>query len=181
MDRSHDKQFNYQLTIQKLEEELSLYRNGTTGQELLECIREKDIELEKMRSIINEKNDNLRKIAKSSSSVLETCNTLQTENFNLTQERDELLATRSQLNNQIESLTQDANTKSSTIEKMTLKLKSSTDEISALNTELTDLHESVSKLQERCAILVREKTDKSKLLDKEKSDRRTEVRELRVS
>jgi chromosome segregation ATPase len=40
-----DRYFNLQLTIQKLEEELSLYRNGTTGQELLDLIKEKDTEL----------------------------------------------------------------------------------------------------------------------------------------
>jgi chromosome segregation ATPase len=40
-----DRYFNLQLTIQKLEEELSLYRNGTTGSELLDLIKEKDSEL----------------------------------------------------------------------------------------------------------------------------------------
>lgn len=48
-----DRYFNLQLTIQKLEEELALYRNGTTGQELLDLIKEKDKEVECLSTELN--------------------------------------------------------------------------------------------------------------------------------
>lgn len=40
-----DRYFNLQLTIQKLEEELSLYRNGATEESVLDLIKEKNDEL----------------------------------------------------------------------------------------------------------------------------------------
>lgn len=65
-----EKVFNLQLIIQKQEEELRLYRNGTTAQELLELIHEKDIEIETWRTKLEEKEEKLKKLAKTSGDVL---------------------------------------------------------------------------------------------------------------
>ena len=62
--------FNLQLTIQKLEEELTYRRNGTTTEDLLEFIREKDHEIVMLKESNKAKDDTLRKIAKSSNDVL---------------------------------------------------------------------------------------------------------------
>ena len=75
----HDRLFNLQLTIQKLEEELSLYRNGTTSQQLIEFISEKDLEITALNKKLTERNENLRKIHKSSTDVLQRYEALQKE------------------------------------------------------------------------------------------------------
>jgi chromosome segregation ATPase len=65
-----EKIFNLQLTIQKLEEELQLYRNGTSAAELMELIHEKDVEIEMLSHQNEEKTQKLKRIAKTSSEVL---------------------------------------------------------------------------------------------------------------
>lgn len=65
-----EKVFNLQLIIQKLEEELLLYRNGTTATELLELIHEKDVEIETWRAKCEEKDEKLKRLAKTSGDVL---------------------------------------------------------------------------------------------------------------
>ncbi len=74
-----EKIFNLQLIIQKLEEELSLYRNGTTATELLELINEKDVEIETWRAKCEEKDEKLRRLAKTSGDVLLKYEKLQEE------------------------------------------------------------------------------------------------------
>lgn len=74
-----DKMFNLQLIIQKLEEELSLYRNGTTATELLELISEKDVEIETWRAKCEERDEKLRRLAKTSGDVLLKYERLQEE------------------------------------------------------------------------------------------------------
>ena len=65
-----DKIFNLQLVIQKLEEELKLYRNGTTSTEFIEIIGEKDSENKLLKESLDDSNEKLRKLAKSSSEVI---------------------------------------------------------------------------------------------------------------
>lgn len=65
-----EKIFNLQLTIQKQDEELRLYRNGTTANELFELIHEKEIEIELWRVKCEEKDEKLKRLAKTSGDVL---------------------------------------------------------------------------------------------------------------
>ena len=55
-----DKYFNLQLTVQRLEEELSLYRNGTTSEQLFDLIKEKDAEIVDLKSKLIDKESKLR-------------------------------------------------------------------------------------------------------------------------
>ena len=130
--------FNYQLIIQKLEEECSLYRNGTTGIELLELINEKDIEIKSLTNDVLNKNEIIQKLAKSSQDVLEKSQILQDDKIILISERNILKKHVEQ------------------------SLQQNLDEMS---TELTDRFDDISKLQTRCAKLVAEKSEKSKALD----------------
>jgi Tfp pilus assembly protein PilN len=66
-----EKIFNLQLIIQKLEEQLSVYRNGTTGPELLDVIAERETENTALKKELSETKDQLRKIAKSSSELIQ--------------------------------------------------------------------------------------------------------------
>jgi chromosome segregation ATPase len=74
-----EKIFNLQLLVQKLEEELLLYRNGTSMSELLDVIHEKDIEIETWRAKHDEKDEKLKRIAKTSGDVLMKYERLQQE------------------------------------------------------------------------------------------------------
>ena len=74
-----EKIFNLQLLVQKLEEELLLYRNGTSMSELLDVIHEKDIEIETWRAKRDEKDEKLKRIAKTSGDVLMKYERLQQE------------------------------------------------------------------------------------------------------
>lgn len=62
--------FNLQLTIQKLEEKLSLYRNGTTAEEMFDLIKEKEAELDIIKLKLANKEETLKRLAKSSAEVL---------------------------------------------------------------------------------------------------------------
>lgn len=62
--------WNLQLIVHKQEEELRMYRNGTTSSELFELIREKDIEIETWKAKLQEKDDKLRRLAKTSGDVM---------------------------------------------------------------------------------------------------------------
>jgi len=70
MELLQDRVFNLQLTIQRLEEELTLFRNGTTTEDMLNIIKEKDSEIDDLRTRMAEKDCTLRKLAKGSSDVL---------------------------------------------------------------------------------------------------------------
>lgn len=70
MELLQDRVFNLQLTIQRLEEELTLFRNGTTAEDMLNIIKEKDSEIDDLRARMAEKDCTLRKLAKGSSDIL---------------------------------------------------------------------------------------------------------------
>ena len=69
-DQQQEKLFNLQLLVQKLEEELKLYRNGTTTEFVTEIIKEKEAEIVALNGTIDETNEKLRKLAKSSQEVI---------------------------------------------------------------------------------------------------------------
>jgi chromosome segregation ATPase len=79
-----EKIFNLQLTVQRLEEELALYRNGTTMEQMFDLIKEKEVEINDYKSKLSDKDARLRKIAKSSSDVLTKCEEMTTTNRQLT-------------------------------------------------------------------------------------------------
>ena len=75
-DQQQEKIFNLQLIVQKLEEELKLYRNGTTTEFVTEIIKEKEAEIVTLNGTIEETNEKLRKLAKSSQEVITRCESL---------------------------------------------------------------------------------------------------------
>ena len=202
MDREIDnKILNYRITIQKLEvknftkyftiinliiklffkEELSLYRNGTTSQELLDFVAEKDIEIESLKSKIIESTENYRKLAKTSRDVLEKNESLHLDLQNLNEQNidlnEKLNASEIQINehlHHINILELDKNRYEEYNHENTLRILS-------LENDLSERNENIDKLQQRCAALVSEKSDKNKLYEKEKTDRTKQVNELRVN
>ena len=78
-----EKIFNLQLIVQKLEEELRLYRNGTTATEFAEIISEKESEIVLLNTTLEETNEKLRMLAKSSSEVIARFELLQRDRDDL--------------------------------------------------------------------------------------------------
>jgi chromosome segregation ATPase len=82
--------FNLRLSNLKLDEELRLYRNGTTPENLLELIREKDAEIYELRKQASFAHDKLRRISKTSTEVVAKNDLLVKENNALLLEREQL-------------------------------------------------------------------------------------------
>ncbi len=191
-----------QLTIHKLEEELSLYRNGTNVAELLELIKEKDTDISAMKQTIASKDENIRKLFKSSSELLSKHESLQEIKEVLSRENEVLKST-------IESMNQDISNKQQAILSLELRVNEviatvfiKDKQIETINGELSaqeemlteekrkcsdltednDLKEAtIQKLHKRCADLVKSKGDKVKELDTERQDMITQVQTFRVS
>lgn len=131
-----DKIFNLQLTVQKLEEELSYYRNGTSLGELLDVIKEKDLEVDSLKLKLSEKDEMLRKIGKRSAEVLSTYDTLANEKLQLQNENKLLLIKVNQIEEQFEAAaTQSINT-TKQHEILIKKLTETVEELKKVNGEL---------------------------------------------
>jgi chromosome segregation ATPase len=141
-----DRIFDLQLTIQKLHEEVSLYRNGTNGQELLELLSEKDTEIENLKSAINEKNEQLKKLAKKSAEVLTKCDNLQRECLVATTKAQSADDQHRSLEAIISELKNKSLSTSALCEEKTLT-------IDFLENELAVKDDNIEKLQLRCASL----------------------------
>jgi len=82
--------FNLRLLNQKLDEEVRLYRNGTTPENLLELIQEKDSEIYELKKQTSITADKLRRIAKSSAEVIAKNDAIVKENNRLVLEQEQL-------------------------------------------------------------------------------------------
>lgn len=167
-----DKIFNYQLTIQKLEEELALYRNGTSGQQLLELIAEKDSEIKSLKDVLNEKNDKLRQLARSSNEFIIKHQELQIERDNLLKQVEELSLKVSQQDDLIQR-------NNESISSQTEKIRYLQNKIGIIEEELTERTFDLEKIQLRCASIVKEKQQQTKQYEKEKNEKLKQIREYR--
>ena len=181
INQENEKLFNLQLIIQKLEEELSLYRKGTSGSQLLELIAEKDNELTSLKTICNEKNEKLKQLARSSADYVAKHQILQSQKDELSDNYNTLKIT---LYNKEQTI--EANDKliiEQTLSINTLETQNQllSNEIITLKSDVNDRNNDIEKLQSRCAQLVSEKTEKAKEYEKEKNDRTKQIKEYRVS
>ena len=175
-----DKLFNLQLTIQKLQEEVSLYRNGADGDELFQLIAEKENEISGLKASNLVKNDSLKKLAKKSAEVLAKCDRLQSEYDNLQFEHSDLIQEKKSLIIQLDVL-KSASTRLST------HFEGKKVIVDQLEEELTSRDLSIEKLLARCAALVSQKNEKQKEFDAEtrqfvaeRSEKNKHMKELMV-
>lgn len=174
MEEEHEKRvFNLQIQIQKLEEELTLYRNGASGQELFEVIGEKNTELGKMKNTLAEKNDKLKKLAKSSGEVIGKYSSLQAAFERLQADGAAAEQLTKEQAAELESLRGNYNTLSEAHNALVQEDRCKQERICELERELIDANVIIEKLHKRGATLIAEKSEKSKALDKvlyEKAD-----------
>lgn len=173
--------FNLQLTIQKLQEEVSLYRNGADGDELFQLIAEKENEISGLKASNSVKNDSLKKLAKKSAEVLARCDRLQSDYDTLQFEHSDLIQEKKSLIIQLDVL-KSASTRLSTHfeEKKVI--------VDRLEEELTSRDLSIEKLLGRCAALVSQKNEKQKEFEAEtkqfaaeRSEKNKQMKELMVN
>lgn len=133
MELLQDRVFNLQLTIQRLEEELTLFRNGTTAEDMLNIIKEKDSEIDDLRARMAEKDCTLRKLAKGSSDVLSKYDEAVSRNKDLLVDTHELTAS---------------------LKDRDAEIAAKNEEISRAHMEITNLKESLDFMQEQRAAAV---------------------------
>ena len=159
---------------------MSLYRNGTTSSELLEMIREKDTELENAYKAIHEKTESLRKLAKSSNDVIKKCEELQGSNAQYQREISELQQSNEVAQVTISELRSEVSLWKSEHAHLEAALVERNQDYEAQTSELDEANNNIVQLQNRCAELVREKTERGRQLDREKAERAAQVKDLRV-
>lgn len=147
--------FSLQLTIQKLEEELSLYRKGTSGQQLLELIAEKDAEIEISKKTILEKNDKLRQLARSSSDLLNKHQTLQKENDSQSETLKKLKHNNTSLECQLSESQNTITSSTLTISSLKGVNNQQLEEIQRLSEAISDRNTDIDKLQQRLGVNAR--------------------------
>lgn len=197
--------FNLQLTVQRLEEELSLYRNGTTAEQLFDLMKEKEAEIGDLKESIADKESKLRKLAKSSSEFIAKFEDLQISNRNTLLQlaeahkdrEDDLqdhIAVINEMNEKYDALQETLRLEKESSEALMSNIREQEDQNrdlmrqlsakelvrSKLAEQLQEADRSIERLQKRCAELVGEKTQKLRLLDDERQDMITHVQDFRV-
>lgn len=150
-----DKIFNLQLTIQKLQEEVTLYRNGTNGAELFELINEKDTEIENLKKAAITNKEVYRSIGKGSKELLSRHENLKNENEVLQIEHSDLIQEKKALTVIVEDL-------KCSLEIAEVRYLEKNVTIGQLEEEVHSVEEGIEKLQSRCALLVQENSENKK-------------------
>ena len=201
-----ERVFNLQLTVQRLEEELSLYRNGTTAEELFELMKEQEAEISDLKGNLQDKDMKLRKLAKSSSEMISKYEDLLVSHRNTMQELEyskkiaaedllehnqvvhdlshkyeSLQSIRSLEKESYEQLSRDIQDRDNQIAVLLGQISFREGEARKITERLQDADVSIAKLQKRCADLVGEKSQKLRLLDDERQEMITHVQDFRVS
>jgi chromosome segregation ATPase len=173
----HDRLFNLQLTIQRLEEELSLYRNGTTAEQMFDLMKEKEAEIAELKVVVADKDSKLRKLAKSSTEVITKFEDLQMANRNTLLQLAELAQSKEEdLKNHI-LITNEMNAK---YEMCCKELESKDVTIAKLTEQARDADQFIQKLQGRCVELVNDKAQKFRHLDEQRQEMITKVQTYKV-
>ena len=144
-----DRYFNLQLTIQKLEEELSLYRNGTTGPELLELIREKDDELSAVKIQLQKSSDELAALKGNFSTLIKSSRNTLADNERMKAQLVELQATHATLTAQHTEVAEDLATTKEALNTSEEALQTATERLVVATQQNEDDAAMIIKLQEQ--------------------------------
>lgn len=132
-----EKIFNLQITVQKLQEELSLYRNGTSIDEVFTLLKEKEGEVALLKEAIAEKDTKLRKLAKTSNDVLVKCESLEEESVSLYEQNQSLIDEMKEKEQKIQDLEDQINHSVEELNKMTYTNRKNQEYINLLIVELS--------------------------------------------
>eukprot|EP01038_Epipyxis_sp_PR26KG_P005034 gene5034-7025_t len=178
---SSDKVFNLQLTIQKLEEELSYYRNGTNSSDLFELLQEKESEITVLQSKLTSKEETLLKITKASSEVLMKYDLLNNEKLSLTMQINDLTVKLNELEVDLLNKNNDIMEFKNKVNELAAISREKDVAIATLKDTISICDENINKLHKRCADLVIEKNAKTKLVDSEKLEMIKQIQSFKES
>jgi len=171
-----------QLTISKLQEELSLYRNGTTAEQFMELLAEKDQEVASLRCNVDKLQDKLTRVVKGVKDSLIEKDAIAKQNLILQSNMSSLRQENEKLRTIINANTSTNTTTNNVSNNDNNNDNNNTtddDRIEKYEQDLADHYQSIEKLQVRCASLVCEKSSLSKTLEKERSERTKEIAEYK--
>lgn len=175
-DYDTDKRFNLQIIIQKLQEELAIFRNGTDVPQLLELLREKDDEINTLREVEAKYSSLLHERAKLMSkheNLLDDMQQVKSEKIIALSKCSMLEETVEQQQDVIQSL-------ENNISRMNLEYERKQDALADAEANVRTLDSTVYELQNKCARLVKEKCEATKQLEREKEERSRQILEYRV-
>ena len=173
---------NLRITVQKLQEELSLYRNGTEAADFIALIEEKDTEVKELKEKVIMRDEKMRKLVK-------IAGQLEKENKELTQHqklfdkqlhksyekgRAEAVKGITQtdreveaLKTQIASLQADNEALTNSIDMLIPETEQFQDQVDELQEEQINSMTDIEKLQKRCVnVVIEMKQNKQELIDR---------------
>ena len=176
-----------QLTISKLQEELSLYRNGTTAEQFMELLAEKDQEVASLRCNVDKLQDKLTRVVKGVKDSLIEKDAIAKQNLILQSNMSSLRQENEKLRTIINATTTSTTTSTATNNVSNNNNNNDNnnnnatddDRIEKYEQDLADHYQSIERLQVRCASLVCEKSSLSKTLEKERNERTKEIAEYK--
>ena len=174
-----DATFDLKLTIQKLQEELNLYRNGTTAGDLLEMLEEKDRDIRKLKDSIATKDTFLSKLAKAAEQSMCELDRMRKEKKGMEEQlakavqkgRQEGIKSMSVIEKELQAskaevaaLKADNESLANSIDLLIPETEQFQEHIDELETDAEYRGSDIEKLQERCVTVVKENKEKKKEL-----------------
>ena len=145
---------------------MALYRNGASSNELLEVIGEKNTEINELKADLSGKTDKLKKLAKSSGDVMSQYRALQDAFNKLKVEHNDSIELIKSRAIEIENLKLNYAELMKNYEVSVTEYTTKQNRIVSMERDLIEANVTIEKLQQRVAVLVAEKTEKSKQLDR---------------
>lgn len=173
--------FNLQLLINRLTEEVTLYRGGTDVPQLLDFIHEKDNEIKQLNKLLVNYEDKNHRLAQTRAEITSKYDHVTEENQSLKLERIKLTNECNNLHETVQAYENKIKDYEVSMHQQHYEMDKLSKYIAKLESDLEQRNDEVYQLQNKCAKLVKEKVEVTKLLDKERHDREKQVQEYRVS
>ena len=177
-------EFDLRLTISKLQEELSLYRNGTSPEDLLAILEEKDEEIRTLRDNIAAKDSFLSKLGTSAKKSLEDLETLKKEKKRMEAKavkafengKQEAANDLNAAKKEIQALRDENESLANSIDLLIPETEHFQEHIDELETDKIQSSSDIDNLQQRCVNVVVENKVKKKDLVSRLSKAEEEVK-----
>jgi chromosome segregation ATPase len=173
---------NLRITVQKLTEEVNLWRNGTEGSDFIEMLEEKDTEIKELKEKLGMRDEKIRQLAKIAEQTVKENKALaeekklfdkqlhraemkgRAETTKGTTQKDEELK---KLKEEIASLRADNDALTNSIDMLIPETEQFQDHIDSLETEQLNSMTDIERLQQRCVnVVIEMKQNKQELVDR---------------
>ena len=180
---SNTEVLNLRITVQKLTEEVNLWRNGTDGSDFIEMLEEKDAEIKELKEKLGVRDEKIRQLAKIAEQTMKENKSLMHEKKQFDKQlhkaemkgRTEAIKGRSQVEDEeidalkaeIKLLRADNEALTNSIDMLIPETEQFQDHIDELETEQINSMTDIEKLQQRCVnVVIEMKQNKQELIDR---------------